>query len=172
MKRKRYGLSACFVLVVGIAGLVFYSRSNEENITATVIALQKSGVIVSPLTPIPLTGVVNQNRIYVTTQLPFSLCRYSVSIPPGHCTEENLKLVIDLARNGALTNIAFGNDSVTALRCSSIEELLRLSNCSAQLKLDLSDSLREVDIAIFQTTSVSAPLAPNLETQTPNNSEH
>jgi hypothetical protein len=172
MKPKRYGLPACLVFVGSIVGLLFYSRSNGGDIDATVLALQKSGVIVSPLTPIPLTGVLNQNRIYVTAQLPFSLSHYSVSIPPGRCTEENLKLVIDLARSGALTNIAFGSDSVTALRCSSIEELLRLSNCSAEVKRDLSDSLQEVQIAVFPTATCPEPLAPNLETPTPDNSEH
>lgn len=170
MNRKRYGIVAIAVCLV-IAGLLFRSRSNGSNVDAAVLALRQAGVIVSPLTPVPLTGIVNRNRIYLTPQLPCGLTYYSVSIPPGQNTEANLKLVINLAKCDALTNIAFCSDSVTALRRSSIEELFRLSKCSAPLKQDLSILMPDVEIGVFPAPTNPAPHSPTPGAPTPKSSE-
>lgn len=149
MKRQRYGVVICCGLLLGGVGLTLYSSRNGDRIDDSVLALQKSGVIVSPLTPIPLTGTLNKNRIYVTSSLPLSLNHYSLFIPQGQCTEENLQQVITLAKCGVLTNVTIVDDSTGVLRLGSIDELLQQSNCSEQLQQELHKWLSSVQICVL-----------------------
>lgn len=158
MKLQRYGVVICCGLLLGVVGLILYFSRNGDRIDDSVLALQKSGVIVSPLTPIPLTGTLNKNRIYVTSSLPFSLNHYSLFIPQGQCTEENLQQIITLAKCGVLTNVTIVDDSTGVLRLGTIDELLQQSNGSEQLKQESHYRLRNIQIAVLPAALIPNPL--------------